>query len=100
MLISRNSFHLSSKKLDSLHLKDFLKYKCELYLKQLLTPPQQKLLLPTAPRIIDLPLRLDGGGVPQSPEILDYATSVLIMHFKLRHIKVETPMTDNLSISA
>ena len=29
-----NSFHLSRKKLDYLHLKDFLKYKCELHLKQ------------------------------------------------------------------
>ena len=28
-----NSFHLLRKKLDYLHLKDFLKYKCELYLK-------------------------------------------------------------------
>jgi hypothetical protein len=28
-----NSFHLSKKNLDYLHLKDFLKYKCELYLK-------------------------------------------------------------------
>ena len=28
-----NSFHLSWKKLDYLHLKDFLKYECELYWK-------------------------------------------------------------------
>ena len=33
-------FHLFGKKLDYLHLKDFLKYECELYLKQPLTPPQ------------------------------------------------------------
>jgi hypothetical protein len=29
-----NSFHLSEKKIDYLHLKDFLKYECELYSKQ------------------------------------------------------------------
>ena len=34
-----NSFHLSGKELDYFHLKDFLKYKCELHLKQPLTPP-------------------------------------------------------------
>jgi len=39
-----NSFHLSGKKLDYLHLKDFLKYECELYLKQPLTPPQRKII--------------------------------------------------------
>ena len=40
-----NSFHLLGKKLDYLHLKDFLKYKCELYLKQSLTPPQCKVIV-------------------------------------------------------
>ena len=39
-----NSFHLFGKKLDYLHLKDFLQYKCELYLKQPLTPPQHKII--------------------------------------------------------
>ena len=39
-----NSFHLFEKKLDYLHLKDFLKYECELYLKQSLTPPQRKII--------------------------------------------------------
>jgi hypothetical protein len=39
MLISRRFFfHLFGKKLDYLHLKDFLKKECELYLKQPLTP--------------------------------------------------------------
>ena len=38
-----NSLHLSEK-LDYLHLKDFFKYKCELYLKQLLTPPPHKII--------------------------------------------------------
>ena len=31
--------------IDYLHLKDFLKYECELYLKQLLTPPQCKIIV-------------------------------------------------------
>ena len=33
------------KKLDYLHLKDFLKYECELYLQQLLTPSQRKIIV-------------------------------------------------------
>ena len=32
------------KKLDYLYLKDFLKYKCELYLLQPLTPPQHNII--------------------------------------------------------
>ena len=28
-----------------IHLKDFLKYNCELYLKQALTPPQHKIIV-------------------------------------------------------
>ena len=39
-----NSFHLSRKKLYYLHLKDFLKYDCELYLKQPLTPTQRDII--------------------------------------------------------
>ena len=39
-----NSFHLSGKKLDYLHLKDFLKYECERYLKQTLAQPQHKIV--------------------------------------------------------
>ena len=38
-----NSFHLSRKKLDHLHLKEFLKYECKLYLEQPSTPPQRKI---------------------------------------------------------
>jgi hypothetical protein len=45
LLKSRTLFHLFGKKLDDLHLKDFLKYKCELYLKQSLTPPQCKIIV-------------------------------------------------------
>ena len=39
-----NFVHLSRKKLDCLHIKDFLKYECEFYLKQPLTPPQHKII--------------------------------------------------------
>ena len=40
-----NSFHLFSKKVVYLHLKDFLNYECELYLKQPLTPPQRQIIV-------------------------------------------------------
>ena len=40
-----NSFHLSWKKLHYLHLENFLKYECELYLKQPLTPPQRMIIV-------------------------------------------------------
>ena len=36
---------LSGTKLDYLHLKDFLKYKCEFYLKHPLTAPQRKIII-------------------------------------------------------
>ena len=53
MMISRrlsldeewNSFHLPGKKLNYLHLQNFLKYECELYSKQPLTPPQCKIVV-------------------------------------------------------
>ena len=45
MLKSRNSFHLSRKKLDYLHLKNFIEYECELYLKQPLTTSQRKIIV-------------------------------------------------------
>ena len=52
MMISRrpyfakewNSIHLSRKELDYMYFKDFLKYECELYLKQPLAPPQRKII--------------------------------------------------------
>ena len=40
-----NFFHLLWKKLDYLHLKDIDKYKCELYLKQPLTPTQHNIIV-------------------------------------------------------
>ena len=39
LLKNETPFHLYRKKLDYLHPKDFLKYECELYLQQPLTPP-------------------------------------------------------------
>ena len=52
MSISRRFFLLKSetisifgKKLDYFHLKDFLEYECELYVKQPLTPPQRKMIV-------------------------------------------------------
>ena len=39
-----NSSHLSWKKLDYLHSQEFLKFECEMYLKQPLTPPQHKII--------------------------------------------------------
>ena len=40
-----NSFHLSRKKLDYLHLKNFLIHKRELYLKQPWTTPQHNIIV-------------------------------------------------------
>ena len=40
-----NSSHLFGKKLDYLHLEDFPKHQCELYLKQPSTPPQRKIVV-------------------------------------------------------
>ena len=45
LLKNCNSFHLLVKKLEYLHVKDFLKYKCVLYLKQPLTPPQRNIIV-------------------------------------------------------
>ena len=39
------SFHFFGKKLNYVHLENFLKYECELYLKQPLTPPQHKIIV-------------------------------------------------------
>ena len=40
----RNFFHLPMKKLNYLQWKDFLQYKCVLYLRQPLNPPQFKII--------------------------------------------------------
>ena len=70
MLIWRRLFLLKSgihsifcgKKLDYLHLKDFLKYECELYLSNYWVHNARS-LLPIAPRTIDLSFKLDDGRV-------------------------------------
>ena len=54
-----NTFHSCGKKLDYLHLKNFLKYECELNLKQPMTPPQCKIIVLTTLRTIDLSLKLE-----------------------------------------
>ena len=59
-----------------LHLKDFLKYRCELYLKQPLTPPQRKIIV--AYRTSNHRLTLDGGELSLFLEIINYATFALL----------------------
>ena len=82
--------------LDYLHLKDFLKYECELYLKQPLIPPQCKMIVAT----IDLPLKLDDERVSLSLEILEYAAFAPIMQLKMRHISCwNVPNTTPLEMS-
>ena len=75
-----NYVHLSRKKLDYPHLKDFLKYEHELHLKQLLTSPQCKIF--DAYRTLNPRLAtyiIDGGRLSLSLEIIDYATFALMM---------------------
>ena len=67
------SFHLLGKKLDYLHLKDSLKYVCGLYLKQLLTPPQCKIIVAYHTSNQRLAIELDDGRLSLSLEILDNA---------------------------
>jgi hypothetical protein len=79
MMISRKFFLFKSatlsiyagKKIDYLHLKDFLKYKCELYLKQPWTPPQCKIITAYCTSNLRLPLKLDDEQLILSLEILD-----------------------------
>ena len=73
------SFHLSWKKLDNFHLKDFFYYKCGLYLKQLLTSPQCKVIVAYRTSTIDLPLKMDGGWLSPSIEMIDNVIFALIM---------------------
>jgi len=76
-----NFFHLLGNKLDYLHLKDFLKYECELYLKQPLTPSQHKIIVSYCISIMDLSLTLDDGQLSYL-EIKDYATFACKMCLK------------------
>jgi hypothetical protein len=74
-----NSFHLPRKKLDYLYFKDLFKYKCELHLKQPLTPPQRKIMMLTASQITSLSLKLSGNQLSLSLKIIDHVTRALMM---------------------
>jgi len=54
-----NSFHFFGKKLDYLHLKDFLKYECELHLKQPINTTTRKIIV--AYRILNHRLVVETG---------------------------------------
>ena len=57
-----NCLHLTWKKLDDIHLKDFLPYECELYLTQMLPPPRHKIIVAyQTSNHKDLLLKLDGA---------------------------------------
>ena len=63
--------------LDYLQLKDFLKHECGLYLKQPLMLPQRNHCCVRHRESSYLPLKLDGGWLSLSLEIIDYATLLL-----------------------
>ena len=67
------------------HLKDFLKNECVLYLKQSLTSPPARSLLLTAPRIIDLPFNVTGDHLSLSLEMTNYATLFLKCKLEMTH---------------
>ena len=78
-------YHLSWKKLDCLHLKDFLKYECELYSKQPSTPTQRKII--ATHRTSNHRLAIENRQWPKLSlplGILDYATFAPIMWLKTR----------------
>ena len=74
-----NFFHLLGKQLDYLHLNYFLRYKCELYLKQPLTPPQRKMIVPY--RTLNYRVAIEIGQWLTIPiyRIPKYVTFALIM---------------------
>ena len=77
-----NSFHFFGKKLDYLHLKEFLKYGCELHLKwpiNTTTTQDHCCLLHLESDLLSKP---DGGQLSLSLEIIDYATFSLICTWK------------------
>ena len=67
------------KELAYLHLKDFLKYECELHLKQPLTPPQCKII--AAYRTSNHSLAIEPRQWSTNPifEIINYPTFSLTM---------------------
>ena len=78
-----NSFQLSWKKLDYLHLKDFLKYECDLNLKQPLTPPHRNII--GAYGISNHRLAIEIGWWSSDHVSRDNATFALTMQLKTRH---------------
>ena len=78
-----NSFHPSVKKIDYLHLKEFLIYECDLtYLKQPLTPPQCKIFVIFAyrPQIIAFIETEQRSTIPMISRVNSIATFALIMY--------------------
>ena len=60
-----------------------------------------KSLLPTAPRTVDLPLKLDDEQLSLSLEILDYGTFAPIMQLKMMHLSCwNVPYITPLEISS
>ena len=53
----------------------------------------QGLLLLSAPQIIDLPLKSDGGQLPLSMKIIDYATFALVLVLELSTSLISTSPT-------
>ena len=85
LFLLENSFHLLGKKLFYLHLKDsLLNMNMNCTWSNHWQHPNTRSLLLIAPRIIDLPLKLDGGqlSLTLSLEIISYATFALII---MRH---------------
>ena len=73
-----DSFHFSRKNVDRLHLKDFQIW-MQIVLEATIDHHNTISLLRIAPHIIDLPLKLDGGQLFLSLEMIDYATFALLM---------------------
>ena len=79
----------------------FLKYECEMYLKQPLTPPKMQYHrgLPHL-ELIDLPLKLDSGQMSLSLKIINHATFALMKQLKTRHTFCQiTPYPTPLKMS-
>ena len=83
-----NSFHLLGRKLGYPHLKDSLKYECELYLKRPSTPPQWQ--IQKAYRTPNHRLTIENWTMVDhiylSLEIIYYTTHAPTMQLKTRHI--------------
>jgi len=75
-----NSFHLLGKKLDHIHLKELLKYECELYLKPPLIPPQCKIIV--AYRTLNCRLLIEFG---RWSTILISSNNLFFVWHKLRN---------------